>query len=582
MGELLIDNELFAAPNATAYALEDVVSQVFKGKVRIPKFQRTFRWQWEDVRRLFDSIARGYPIGSLLLWERPAEAATLHLGALEIDAPQGLALWVVDGQQRLTSLASALAENGQNDRRFALAYNLEKQQFQRPPTRPDAHLVPLPTLFDLQKLVRWLAQNSVEGPHFDRATAIAKRIRQYTIPAYIVTQQGEAILRQIFDRMNNYGRRLSRAEVFAALHADEAPTSQALTLSDIAETIDLECGFGRIDNDTVLHAVLARRGPDVTREIRNEFSSDVATAREFANETVTEAYRNGQEALLRAVTFLQKDAHVPHFGFLPYRYPLVVLARFFAHFPAPQPRNRVLLRRWFWRTVLVGPEVAKGWTNAMRTLAAKVVPKDETGSVQQLLSVLDGFPLRPPSAQRFRTNWADTRVLLCAMWKQQPRSLITGQPYDLADLAATLEGQSTAVQAVLAICRPEPEKQLGLAANRIIVLASDKDASEQVNLDLPAKLLDLAKTGAFLGASSESSGEAVLASHCLDLELIHFLSAGDVTGFLAGRQQRIEKSLHDFVEQMAEQKFEDTPPLDSFTREEWEDGDGDGDRDDAG
>jgi len=52
------------------------------------------------VSRLFDSIVKGYPIGNLLLWTRPAPKAEVQLGALCIQA-RGFqdGLWVVDRQQ---------------------------------------------------------------------------------------------------------------------------------------------------------------------------------------------------------------------------------------------------------------------------------------------------------------------------------------------------------------------------------------------------------------------------------------------------------------------------------------------------
>ncbi|MEM1031214.1 MAG: DUF262 domain-containing protein [Myxococcota bacterium] len=104
-------------PTATTFEVSELVEAVMAGRMRIPTFQRGLRWQREDVRRLFDSIVRGYPIGSLLLWKRRAKADALRLGALKIDA-QDLdeAYWVVDGQQRLTSLASALHDDGQSVR----------------------------------------------------------------------------------------------------------------------------------------------------------------------------------------------------------------------------------------------------------------------------------------------------------------------------------------------------------------------------------------------------------------------------------------------------------------------------------
>jgi len=53
-------------------------------------------------------------------------ARHITLGALEINAPALTdALWVVDGQQRLTSLANVLHPEGQLDERFALGYDLQ-------------------------------------------------------------------------------------------------------------------------------------------------------------------------------------------------------------------------------------------------------------------------------------------------------------------------------------------------------------------------------------------------------------------------------------------------------------------------
>ena len=75
-------------PNASTFPLEDLIDEVLTGGVRIPEFQRPFRWQWEDVRRLMDSIIRGYPIGSVLLWARPAQKEKVTIGALQILAPK--------------------------------------------------------------------------------------------------------------------------------------------------------------------------------------------------------------------------------------------------------------------------------------------------------------------------------------------------------------------------------------------------------------------------------------------------------------------------------------------------------------
>ncbi|MEM9453973.1 MAG: DUF262 domain-containing protein [Myxococcota bacterium] len=550
-------------PNAATFAIEDIVAAVLEGRVRIPDFQRKFRWQWEDVRRLLDSIVRGYPIGSLLLWQRPAQKALLHLGALKIDAPQTQeALWVVDGQQRLTSLSSTLNEAGSEDARFAASYNLADGAFEKQ-SNARLHSVPLPIIFDLQKLLRWFSERPESSQYFDEATGVAKAIRQYTIPAYIVKQQDESVLRDIFDRMNNYGKRLTRAEVFSALHAGDGKHGPPHTFSDIVEHIDSVRGFGELDEDTVLRGVLARRGPDVTRDIRIEFDGDPRSEtprhREFLDESVDEAYRGGEAALERAVTFLQEDAGVPHVGFLTYRYLLVVLTRFFAHHPQPAVRNRELLRRWYWRASMAGPEKFGGWTQAMRALTTHVDPADESQSVQALIKAVDNFPLNVPRVGKFRTTAAYSRMLLCAMWAIRPRSVTNGEPYDRSMLTNALHGRTTAVDIVHKFIRREPDGFAAHAANRFILLGEELLDDARNHLVNPPPSM-----------SRETRSE-VLESHCLDLKLCSYLANGDSAKFLEGRQKALTRTLTEFLTKSAESNLEDTPPLDSLEVDEDDD-----------
>lgn len=126
-------HQSISQPAARTFSVVDLVAAAIEGRIRIPEFQRPLRWQWEDVCRLFDSIVKGYPIGNLLLWKRPAPAADIKLGGLRFQARKfDEGWWVVDGQQRLTSLASALSEAGGRDERFALAYDLRGKKFVRP------------------------------------------------------------------------------------------------------------------------------------------------------------------------------------------------------------------------------------------------------------------------------------------------------------------------------------------------------------------------------------------------------------------------------------------------------------------
>lgn len=563
---------LDARPNATMYDVEKLVSMAWRGQIRVPHFQRDFRWQRTDVIRLFDSIVRGYPVGSLLLWRRPAQAASLHLGALTIDAPAFQdALWVVDGQQRITGLANALHEDGAHDPRFALAYDLRIEEFVSRPQVEDPLVIPLPVLFDLAKVLGWFGRYPEVTDYVVKANEITKTLRQFQIPAYEVVQDDARVLQDIFDRMNNYGKRLSRAEIFSALFAgDEKVKDSTLTFDRIAENIDDELGFGVIDNDTVLKAVLARRGPDTMREIRNEFGDESETGGhqtgraiiEFPEEDRNTAYRLGQEAMLRAVSFLQDEAGVPHFSMLPYRHLLIVLTRFFAHHPKPDARSVRLLRRWFWRAAVTGPETFKGsTTGALRALCHAVKPGDLAGSIQNLLSLVDRRDAPLPDLRRFRSNEASTKIVLCAWWNDEPRSLEDGEPFDRLDLSACLLERQTALDAVRYIVPRQqvPTEYRFWAANRVLmpVVESGVSTAESMIVSKPVDLDD-------------KEWWAVLASHCIRPEVAGLLASDRIVDFLKARQEALGAQLTGFLERVCEWGFEDTPPLTELLVEDLE------------
>ncbi|MEU9155133.1 DUF262 domain-containing protein [Streptomyces sp. NPDC048417] len=546
-------------PSATTYELGDLVAQAWNGRIHVPHFQRDFRWGTTDVLRLFDSIVKGYPIGNLLLWVRKTPARSFTLGQLQIDAPASPdAFWVVDGQQRITSLANALSPEGHLHEPFSIYYDLAEKRFiAQPKTREPQHIA-LPVLFDLKKLLGWFrTEGELVADLFDEADRVATALRQYKVPAYLVRQDDLDILTDIFDRMNNYGKRLNRAEIFSALYAGpEEGAAERLNLSRIADRIATRTGFGTIDTDTVLASILARRGPDPSRDIRNEFTSiGRRTAPEFEDEDQYAAYHEGEEALVRAIGFLQTETEVPHIALLVYRALLVVLTRFFAHFPDPEPNTRRLLRRLYWRVAVSGPAVFKGsFTQVSRVLCSRIRKGDERGSVMGLMDVMAEAQPSIPTIERFRTNEAAAKIILSSWWSLRPRSLVTGAPFDLQNLSTLLADQKTAgTVAHVIFPRGLTAQQVLFAANRLFLPSAEDPVSEITTL--------LARRPAHL---DQESWDKVLVSHTMNRQTSQALAAGDRDRFLVLRQQIIHQHLEDFLGRMAEWNYEDTPSLDSL------------------
>ena len=79
----------------------DVLNHIDNRYIALPRFQRGYVWNREQVRNLFDSLYHRYPIGSLLVWATQSSSA-VHRGNEAL--PPGIVKLLLDGQQRITTL----------------------------------------------------------------------------------------------------------------------------------------------------------------------------------------------------------------------------------------------------------------------------------------------------------------------------------------------------------------------------------------------------------------------------------------------------------------------------------------------
>ena len=88
--------------------VSDLVRMIERGELRLPEMQRRYVWRAPRVRDLLDSLYRGYPSGSVLVWETDQEQPTRDLAVEQQGSPFGGHKLLLDGQQRLTSLSAVL------------------------------------------------------------------------------------------------------------------------------------------------------------------------------------------------------------------------------------------------------------------------------------------------------------------------------------------------------------------------------------------------------------------------------------------------------------------------------------------
>ena len=85
-----------------------LVEMVRSGELRLPEMQRRYVWPATRVRDLLDSLYRGYPSGTILVWETDREMPSRDLAVAQAESPFKGHQLLLDGQQRLTSLSAIL------------------------------------------------------------------------------------------------------------------------------------------------------------------------------------------------------------------------------------------------------------------------------------------------------------------------------------------------------------------------------------------------------------------------------------------------------------------------------------------
>jgi len=100
-----------------------LLEELGEGTLGLPEIQRSYVWNRSQARDLVDSLYREYPSGLILLW-KPKELPELRDTALGENNKKTPDFLILDGQQRLTSLAKVLS--GEID----VYFNVEEESFQ--------------------------------------------------------------------------------------------------------------------------------------------------------------------------------------------------------------------------------------------------------------------------------------------------------------------------------------------------------------------------------------------------------------------------------------------------------------------
>ena len=428
----------FKDPRPSVERISRLAQRVLTGDIILPKFQRDFVWPRAKILGLLDSIARNYPIGSILLWQSNQELASERtIGGLQIanERPGYPVNYLLDGQQRLSTLCGALYWKPGDDPNslWNIAYDLRTTSFIHLFNLNDPPLsqVPLRYLSDAATYFRRVTALDDAGLR-DRADALFNRIQDYMIAAVTLADMPIADLAPIFERVNSTATPLTIVDLMRA--ATWSPDFDLRdSMDEIRDKLQLR-DFGSVDRKTILRIVSAAAGfgfraEDIDRLRPKRPITAHSTDTDSKGTDLKQVLADAAAGADRAVDFLTTHIRAPRPEALPYTNQFAVLSELFRRIPAPTGDQFAAIERWFWRSTLSG--YFGGWNTGQMARDYEAIKQFATEETVTDIPVEAALPRDEIwSVTQFRSNSAVAKMLALMMSYHDPVDLMTGQRID--------------------------------------------------------------------------------------------------------------------------------------------------------
>lgn len=518
-------------PQPSVDRIDDLAKRILTGDIYLPKFQREFVWERPQVIDLLDSVARNYPIGSILLWQSRQELrsegriADLEIAQPKPDYPVN---YLLDGQQRLSSICGALYWRGGDPHSpWNVVYDLKSKSFLHLETMDDPPLhqmrlnrIPDPATF-FQHVA--LLESSGQRELADAAKELFNRFKDYKVATVTLGDMPLADVAPIFERINSTGTRLTIVDLMRA--ATWSPDFDLVDSIDAIREVLSAKSFEGIDRKAILRNVSAAVGGSFTVE-------SIDDLRRLKPEKLKAGTTETAEGYKRAVDFLSTHIKVPSFAVVPYTNQVVVLAEILRRVPLPTASQWRAIENWFWRSGISG--YFSGWNSGMMATDLAGIVEFATGS----LGALDkGFQVSAPntwSSRTFRGNSAHSKTLAILLAYQAPKDFLTGQAIDVDKALAwqnNKEFHHFFPQAFLRAKGVATPRISSLANMVYLSSASNKLISDRAPSEYVAELL----------AQYGTEARAWLASNLIDDAAIDAALADDYEAFLVARSNVINE-----------------------------------------
>ncbi len=351
----------FEQPKPDTKRFGDIIREIETGIIKIPKFQRDFVWNIDMTAKLLDSILKGYPIGTFILWQTDERMSNVKkIGNTDLpETPEGTKVqYVLDGQQRIASLFAAY--KGEEIRKAGekrttdyktIVVNLDEgldesgdQIITMEPTGNKS--IPLTKVLNLSILDAMELRNHFSEDEVRLIHDYNKAFENYDFSTVILRKEDIESAIEVFTRINTGGKTLTLFEIMSAKTYDEKQKFDMQSKWEGVVEKLRKSNYETISSTVILYLLALVLSP--TRECKRK------TMLSIDKQLIIDGWDDVVSALKHSVDYFRTKYRIPVSQLLPYDLLLVPFAYFFFRTKGERPGadHQKWLREFFWRMSL--------------------------------------------------------------------------------------------------------------------------------------------------------------------------------------------------------------------------------------
>lgn len=349
---------MYSQQKPTSKDYGELIHDMKKGIIQIPKFQRDFVWNIEKTADLLDSIIKGYPIGTFILWETSDRLNNVKkIGSYELpEIQEGRYIqYVLDGQQRIASLFAVYmgikvkkdGEKKETDYKqiyVNLDIDIEQNDENIISSKESDRCISLHEVLNFTDNLKKIKseyfedeQNKIHEYHIN--------FQKYDFSIILLKKEDIDSAIEVFTRINTGGQNLTLFEIMAAkTYSEEQNFDMQDEWKEFTEEILAGVGYENIRGENILNLLsLVLSG---TKECKR------ATILKLDRQSVIEAWPKCIDALEYAVDYFRANYSISVSRLLSYDTLLVIFAYFFCYEKNPNITQQKYLQELFWKLSL--------------------------------------------------------------------------------------------------------------------------------------------------------------------------------------------------------------------------------------